>query len=144
VDDSIHADIIKLAAKSGKDSLEEAVSDVIAVLGWWTSKHSPTSQDKVQYHNHPNEKQVMKAINCSDVIHTDTKRNLIEIIKKADLKEFHAVVITFRHQNPTNLTIDKTGDRQRPYRHTFNHKHSANAIEKIQSTSFFQPATGYV
>merc|ERR1712086_1116135 len=101
LDASIHAEIIRFAREASKDSLEEAVSNVIAAgkfLGWRASEHSQTSQDKVDYHKYPSGKEVMKAINGNDVIYTDKKGKLIEIKKKSDLKRVHAVTITFRHQ----------------------------------------------
>ena len=91
LDASIHEEIIRFAREASKNSLEEVVSNIIAAgkfLGWQASKHSQTSQDKVDYHKYPSGKEVMKAINCNDVIYTDKKGKLTKIKKKSDLKKY--------------------------------------------------------
>ena len=90
---SIHAEIIKFAAKVNKDSLEEVVSNVIAArkfLGWQASAYSQTSQDKVDYNKYLSENEVMKVINSDDVIYTDKNGKLTEIKKKSDLKSTYS------------------------------------------------------
>ena len=53
LDDRIHAESIKQAAKVDKDSLEAVVADIVSsgkATGWRASEHSQTKQDKVDYH----------------------------------------------------------------------------------------------
>ena len=101
MDTYIHTKIINLAAKANKDSLEEAVSNLIAAekyLCWQASEHSQTSQEKFEYHNYPSGKEVKKATNGNDVIYTNKEGKLTEIRKKSEFKKVHEVIITFRHQ----------------------------------------------
>ena len=89
---------MRFAREASKDSLEVAVSNVIAAgkfLGWRASEHSQTSQDRVDYHKYPGGKEVMKAINGNDVIYTDKKgkidRNQKEIRSKKGTCGVHHV-----------------------------------------------------
>ena len=66
--------MIKLANQAGRNSLEAAVADVATngkASGWRASEHSQKKSQDVDYHKYPSGKEVMKAINGSDIIFSD-------------------------------------------------------------------------
>ena len=101
LDNKIHAQLITQANGSGVNSLEASVAEVVTtgkVTGWRASKHSQTKFSAVDYHEYPNKKLVIKAINGLDIIFSDEDSKIFQVKKKSDLKRIHAVVITWRHQ----------------------------------------------
>ena len=101
LDDKIHAELINMGKKAGKDSAEAVVAEIVSTgkaTGYRASEHSQKTQDKVDYHKYPSGKEVMKALNGNDVIFADSKGVLFQIKKKSDIDRVHSVVITWRHQ----------------------------------------------
>ena len=101
LDDKIHAELIDMGNKAGKDSAESLVSEIVSTgkaTGYRASEHSQKTQDKVDYHQYPSGKEIMKSLNGNDVVFADSKGVLFQIKKKSDIKRVHSVVITWKHQ----------------------------------------------
>ena len=101
LDDKIHAELIDMGNKAGKDSAESLVSEIVSTgkaTGYRASEHSQKTQDKVDYHQYPSGKEIMKSLNGNDVVFADSKGVLFQIKRKSDIKRVHSVVITWKHQ----------------------------------------------
>jgi len=78
----MHAELIKLANQTGRNSLEAAVADVATngkASGWRASEHSQTKLQDVDYHKYPSGKEVMKAINGNDIIFSDKNGKFFQV-----------------------------------------------------------------
>ena len=101
LDDKIHAELINMGNNAGKDSAESLVSEIVSTgkaTGYRASEHSQKTKDKVDYHQYPSGKEIMKSLNGNDVVFADSKGVLFQIKKKSDIKRVHSVVITWKHQ----------------------------------------------
>ena len=101
LDDKIHTELIDMGNKAGKDSAESLVSEIVSTgkaTGYRASEHSQKTQDKVDYHQYPSGKEIMKSLNGNDVVFADSKGVLFQIKRKSDIKRVHSVVITWKHQ----------------------------------------------
>ena len=101
LDDRIHAELINMGNKAGKDSAESLVSEIVSTgkaTGYRASEHSQKTQDKVDYHQYPSGKEIMKSLNGNDVIFADSKGILFQVKKKSDINRVHSVVLTWKHQ----------------------------------------------
>lgn len=101
LDEKIHAELINVAKKTDRNSLEASVADIATngkATGWRAGEHSQTKLHEVDYHKYPSGKKVMRAINGNDVIFSDKNGKIFQIKKQSDLDRVHAVVITWRIQ----------------------------------------------
>jgi len=100
LDDKIHAELITMGKKAGRDSAEAVVANIVSTgksTGYRASEYSQNTQKKVDYHKYPSGKEVMKSLNGNDVIFADNKGVLFQVKTRKDIKRVHSVVITWRH-----------------------------------------------
>jgi len=85
LDDKIHAELITMGKKAGRDSAEAVVANIVSTgksTGYRASEYSQNTQKKVDYHKYPSGKEVMKSLNGNDVIFADNKGVLFQVKTK--------------------------------------------------------------
>ena len=101
LDDKIFTELLRMSEKAGRDSLEAVVFNCIASgkpTGPRASKYSQTNQDKVDVHEYPSGKKVIKAwIDC-DIKHFDCNTRLLQLKSDSDLEKVQSMIVEWRHQ----------------------------------------------
>ena len=85
LDDKIHAELINMGKKAGRDSAEAVVSNIVSTgksTGYRASEYSQNTQKKVDYHKYPSGKEVMKSLNGNDVVFADINGVLFQVKTK--------------------------------------------------------------
>ncbi len=131
------------AAKSHVDSIDQVIFDffsLIRICGFRVAEYAQTTQTKIDYHEYPSGKRIIKGFLPTDWIFRDKNKQIVRPGKNIDPSSLKQLKITFRiqknRQNGQVITVvaDKDHPKICPVRAAFRIAERANRLNQGSAT----------